>query len=214
MIFDFLMGRSRQRADTQPMIAPDVYHPKVNVWDVFYTAASALQPKRVLEVGTRRVDPNRSTHSRGVFPGVADSDYVKFDVRDGVDVDVVGDLQALPETWSDSFDCFIANAVFEHLERPWVAAKEVSRILSPGGLFYVATHQCWPIHGHPSDFFRFSKDALSLIFEDAGLIVDAADYAEQCLIVPPEKLVPYAGLVGWNRKFPSYSLVMVTGKKP
>jgi len=27
----------------------------------------------------------------------------------------------------------------------------------------------FPLHGHPSDFLRFSKDALRLLFEDAGL---------------------------------------------
>jgi SAM-dependent methyltransferase len=196
------------------MIGPDPYRPEADVFGVFQAGIAELRPKRVLEVGTRRVDPDKHTHAKGGFPWVADEDYVMLDVRGGIDVDVVGDLHALPEAWTGRFDCFIACAVFEHLERPWVAAREVSRILAPGGLFFVLTHQCWPIHGHPSDFFRFSKQALRLIFEDAGLVVEAADYAEQCLIVPAEHLVPYAGLAGWNREFPSYVHVMATGRKP
>jgi 2-polyprenyl-3-methyl-5-hydroxy-6-metoxy-1,4-benzoquinol methylase len=45
------------------------------------------------------------------------------------------------------FDALVAVAVFEHLERPWIAAKEVARVLKPGGFAYVSTHQTFPLHG-------------------------------------------------------------------
>lgn len=196
------------------MLAPDSYHPDLNnAYAVFWETVKSSQPKSVLEVGTRRTVPDRKTHKQDRFPWVASKDYIKLDIRSGVDVDMIGDLHALPEEWTGKFDCFIANSVFEHLERPWIAAREVERVLAPGGTFLVSTHQCFPIHGHPSDFFRFSKEALRLIFQDAGLTVDAADYAEQCLIVPPEHVVPYGMLESWNREFPSYVHVRVAGRK-
>ncbi|MGL4243701.1 MAG: SAM-dependent methyltransferase, partial [Beijerinckiaceae bacterium] len=100
------------------MIAPDAYHPGIDVVGAFHAEISARRPRRVLEVGTRRVDPEKHTHARDWFPWLADEDYVKLDVRDGIDVDVVGDLHALPAEWTGRFDCFMAGAVFEHLERP------------------------------------------------------------------------------------------------
>ncbi|MGD9476950.1 methyltransferase domain-containing protein [Shinella sp. G-2] len=209
---------SRRRAsDTgavRPMLVPDVYAPEVDIYEVFRKNVREKQPSHVLEVGTRRTVPERSTHSRDSFPWVAHEDYVRLDIRDGIDVDMLGDIHALPAEWTDRFGCFIADAVFEHLERPWVAAKEVARVLEPGAPFLVATHQCYPLHGHPNDFFRFSKEALRLIFEDAGLIVDAAEYAERCMIVPPEHILPYGYLEQWNRDHPSYAMVRVTGRHP
>ncbi|OCP18525.1 MULTISPECIES: class I SAM-dependent methyltransferase [unclassified Ensifer] len=139
---------------------------------------------------------------------------MRLDIRDGIDVDFIGDLHALPQEWTSSFDLFIADAVFEHLERPWIAAKEVSRVLAPGAIFLAVTHQCYPIHGHPSDFFRFSTEALRVIFEDAGLVVEAVEYSDQCMIVLPEHLLPYKMIESWNREFPSYTMVRATGRKP
>lgn len=196
------------------MLAPDVYVPESDIYEVFRKNIRTHNPSSVLEVGTRRSDPSRKTHNRDNFPWVRQENYVRMDIRDGVDVDVLGDLHALPDDWSGRFGCFIADAVFEHLERPWIAARETARVLERGAPFLVATHQCYPIHGHPNDFFRFSKEALSLIFEDAGLSVEVAEYAERCMIVPPEHIVPYELLEGWNREFPSYVMVRLTGRKP
>lgn len=198
----------------KPMLSPQAYAPEADIYGIFHRNVHASMPASVLEVGTRRSDPTRSTHSRDAFPWVPHEDYVRLDVRDGLDVDMLGDLHALPPEWNDRFGCFIADAVFEHLERPWIAAREVARILKPGAPFLVVTHQCFPIHGHPNDFFRFSKEALRLIFEDAGLVVDAAEYGDQCMIVPPEHIVPYEMLEDWNRTYPSYVMVRATGRKP
>ena len=180
----------------------------------FFEASAQLRPKRVLEVGTLQARPGYSSHSRAGFPEIADEDYVRLDIQAGADVDVVGDLHALPQAWTGRFDAFIANAVFEHLMRPWVAAKEVSRVLAPGGLFLAQTHQCFPLHGYPNDYFRFSREALRLVFEDAGLIVEACDYRGRCAIVPPADIVPPAGLRAWNEEFPSFILVSAWGRKP
>jgi SAM-dependent methyltransferase len=212
------LPHSRDRDKLAPSFdmvpSPINYTPDVDVRAAFWNMTEKRLPASVLEVGTLQAVPGRSTHHRSAFPGVLDSDYVRLDTTEGADVDVVGNLHALPASWSERFDCFIAVAVFEHLERPWLAAKEVARSLSPGGIFFVSTHQCFPLHGYPSDFFRFSRDALRLIFEDADLIVDAVDYEHRCSIVPPEIIVPKAHIQDWNTTFPSFVLVNVTGHKP
>ncbi|TDK39136.1 class I SAM-dependent methyltransferase [Rhizobium deserti] len=195
-------------------LTPEPYEPQVRVEDVFYQRLVDADRQRVLEVGTLQAVPGRSTHSMSLFPSVQPKNYVRLDIIDGPDVDVVGDLHKLPNDWNNRFDCFVAHAVFEHLERPWIAAKEVARVLAPGGRFLVKTHQCFPIHGYPSDFFRFSDAALRLIFEDAGLVVDACGYDYRCMIIPPKEIVPEAHLSGWNKEFPSYIHVGATGYKP
>jgi SAM-dependent methyltransferase len=193
---------------------PAPYSPELDAWDEFSKTVDRLRPRKVIEVGTLQSRPGISTHCHWRFPWVPKADFVRLDVQGGADVDVVGDLHALPADWNGRFDCFIANAVFEHLERPWIAAKEVARILKPGGIFLVGTHQCYPIHSFPSDYFRFSRDALRLIFEDAGLVVDVADYRERCVVVPPPHLVPRKMVDAWNGQDPAFVLVGAYGHKP
>ena len=181
----------------------------------FFAAAAALPTgSRVLEIGTRRAVDGTSTHRWSNFPGVTRADFVMCDVLPGIDVDVVADLHELPVSWTDSFDAFLAYAVFEHLERPWIAAKEVARILKPGGICLVCTHQCFPLHGYPCDFFRFSKEALALIFEDAGLQVTDAAYRWRATITAPYELVPPAFHEQWNATWPSYLGVLIFVMKP
>jgi len=136
------------------------------------------------------------------------------DIKPGADVDVVADVHSLPLDWTNRYDACIANAVFEHLERPWIAAKEVARILAPGGSCYVATHQTFPLHGYPKDFFRFSADALALIFADAGLDALAVGYSHRTWISLPPELLPSSELDDWNAEFPSYAVVALAATKP
>jgi len=195
-------------------LTPLAYAPEIDVSATFWSEVAARRPMRVLEAGTLRSVAGRSTHHKGLFGEIADENYIRIDVADGADVDVLADLHRLPADWSESFDCFIAQAVFEHLERPWIAAQEVARVLRPGGIFMVGTHQCFPLHGYPRDFFRFSREALRLIFEDAGLVVSAADYRHRCAIIPPDDVVHQARLRDWNEAFASFILVEATGCKP
>ena len=179
----------------------------------FSALVAETRPASVLEIGTLQAIPGRPTHHQSVFPWVPRSDYVMADVQAGQDVDVVADLHGLPQEWAGRFGAFVAMAVFEHLERPWIAAREVARVLAPGGLFLVGTHQCFPLHGFPQDFFRFSKEALSLIFADAGLEILEASYSERCKIVPPDSIVLPHLVDSWNANYPSYVMVSALGRK-
>ncbi len=167
----------------------------------------------VLEVGTKQGIEGTTSHSQLAFPNVQRHNYIMSDVVPGKDVDVVANIHNLPSEWTGHFDCFVGIAVFEHLERPWIAAKEVARVLKKGGGCYVGTHQTFPLHGWPSDFFRFSDAALRLIFEDAGMkIIDIA-YEHRTKIIPPENIVPHSIVDNWNADWPSYVIVHMFAQK-
>jgi hypothetical protein len=62
--------------------------------------------------------------------------------------------------------------VLEHVPYPWLLAKEINRILKVGGLVFHNTHQAWPMHEQPNDFWRFSEEGLKVLFgPDAGFEV-------------------------------------------
>lgn len=182
--------------------------------DGFLAAAQSLgADARVLEIGTKQAVSGSATHWFHLFPRVARPNYVMADIKTGADVDVVADLHRLPSEWTGRFDAVVANAVFEHLERPWIAAGEVARVLAPGGICHIGTHQTFPIHGYPSDFFRFSTEALALIVRDAGLTVRACHYGNRTSIVPPAHVVPPDYVEQWNATWPSYMAVSLFGQK-
>jgi SAM-dependent methyltransferase len=147
---------------------------KSNLFDRFIKRMNETPSLRVLELGSRRVPGRDSTIMRRFSH--PSSEYVGCDFQAGDDVDVVADAHILSETFqADSFDMILTIATYEHLARPWIATNEIAKVLRPGGWLYIRTHQTFPLHAHPHDYFRFSAEALSLLCEDAGLkIVETA----------------------------------------
>lgn len=85
----------------------------------------------------------------------------------------------------ESFRLIMANALFEHLKQPFLAAQNLSRLLSPGGLCYVEVPFVWSFHPyatyrdedgllpkepgtgkHGGDYWRFSSQGIVLLFEE------------------------------------------------
>ncbi len=206
---DAITGRSAARAK---IAAPDISTSAPH--DRFAAAAATLgADARVLEIGTKQAIEGRSTHTLNIFPNVKRQNYLMADVEAGADVDMIADVHNLPQDWTNRFNALVAVAVFEHLERPWIAAKEVARVLAPGGWCYISTHQTFPLHGYPSDFFRFSKEALALIFRDAGLHVEEVGYEHRAKITAPAEFIAPSYQEEWNATFPSYMVVNLFAQK-
>ena len=112
-------------------------------------------------------------------------DYVGFDVMEGPNVDIVGDAHHLTRHVNRKFDFIFSIAVFEHLLMPWKVALEMNSILNQGGAALIIAPHAWPIHEEPWDFFRFSKESWSGIFnQHTGFEVVDARYQHPASIVP------------------------------
>jgi len=121
---------------------------------------------KVIELGTKRWRAEHPTHHMDWFPGIKRDNFIMTDIENGIDVDVVADAHKLAEKFGEnSVDAIVACSVFEHLEKPWVVAKEFEKVLKAGGAFFIQTHQTFPLHAYPSDYFRFSDLALKSLFE-------------------------------------------------
>jgi len=155
--------------------------------ETFFHEIGRMPAPRVLELGTRRSDPERSTVHKGELlsanPGVT---HVGTDMEAGTDVDLVVDAHHLTERIpSASFDAFIAASVFEHLRWPWLTAIELNVVLRVGGIGYVQSHHSFPLHGYPDDYWRFSTEAWGALFcRETGWELVQADYAFPCRIEP------------------------------
>jgi hypothetical protein len=164
----------------------DPYHA---VFSDFIASANELPGLRVLELGARgaAVDPRLR----------AVGGYVGFDIHPGPNVDVVGDVHQLSKYVSGPFDAVYAISTFEHLAMPWKAVLEINAVLAEGGLLFVATHQSWPPHELPWDFWRYSPAAFeALLNRETGFEILRAERGLPALIVP---MVDEPGLRGLHR---------------
>jgi len=129
----------------------------------FLFAARLLMKPSVLELGTLQSVPGRSTMHKSWIPDA--SEWIGTDIEKGPDVDIVADVHRLSDFLNGKiFDIIISCSTFEHFKYPHLAAYEISKCLRNGGLVFIQTHHCFPLHAYPFDYFRFSTEALSACF--------------------------------------------------
>lgn len=171
----------------------------------FIDEMAKLSAPVILELGTKRVDGNPCTMRKAWVPHAGE--HIGLDFQEGLDVDVVGDIHELSKVVGENrFDGIISCSTFEHIQYPWVAAVEICRVLKPGGLFFVQTHQSFPLHAFPSDYWRFTEEGLKTLFaEQIGFEVLGTLSEFPCDIISPE--VPDA------KNYPSFLNVVAVARK-
>ena len=155
------------------------------------TLVSSFEAPTVVEIGSRK-SPGDAYASR--LP--AGSRYVGFDIKAGPNVDVVGDAHQISRHFSSaSVDAAFSLSTIEHLAMPWKAVIDLNVVLKPGGIAFLATHQTWPLHEAPWDFWRLSKYAWRVLLNQAtGFEILGAEMGLPGSIVPDLLTAPTAGL--------------------
>ncbi|PYS98672.1 MAG: hypothetical protein DMF63_14880 [Acidobacteria bacterium] len=142
----------------------------------FIDQCRMIDAPKVLELGTRRSYAERSTRHDSWIPHA--SKFIGADIELAEDVDIVVDAHRLTETTGhEEFDAVISCSSFEHFKYPHLAAHEIMKAMKIGGLLFIQTHQSYPLHASPHDYFRFSREALSGLFGTRmGFEVIATDF--------------------------------------
>ena len=81
------------------------------------------------------------------------SEHIGIDVVPGEHVDDIGVAENLPYP-DESFDIVLCTQVLEHSEDPHAAAREMFRVLRPGGLALISTHGVFLYHPDPPESDR------------------------------------------------------------
>jgi SAM-dependent methyltransferase len=97
--------------------------------------------------------------------------YTAFDLQAHPNIDIVGDVLA-PPIGDASYDTVVSIHVLEHVREPWRMVEQMARILRPGGVAILMAPFMYPFHADPHDYFRFSEQGLSSLFERAGLRIE------------------------------------------
>jgi SAM-dependent methyltransferase len=64
--------------------------------------------------------------------------------------------------------------MLEHCERPWLAVEQMRRLLAPGGALLMTSVFAFPIHNHPSDYWRFTPEAVRSLLRPFDAVIVAA----------------------------------------
>ena len=86
-----------------------------------------------------------------------DKNFNNIVVADASDCDYIPD---------EKYDAIFSVSVFEHIQKPWLAAKNLVRLLKPGGICYHSAPFSYFYHGAPADFWRFTPDAFKVLFSE------------------------------------------------
>jgi len=127
-------------------------------------SASAFPQKRafgtVLDVGARI-----SWYKKWF----AHDKWLTLDIDAASKPDVLGDICKIPLDDS-SVDSVFCISVLEHVYDVNKAVSEIFRVLRAGGQAVVAIPFLHPYHADPHDYWRFTRDSLSLLFAQFGKI--------------------------------------------
>ncbi|OGJ71626.1 hypothetical protein A2454_00840 [Candidatus Peribacteria bacterium RIFOXYC2_FULL_55_14] len=115
------------------------------------------------------------------------TDYTAFDMVDGPNIDVVGDVHNLPFD-PCKFGTVVCTQVIEHVREPWRVVEEIARVLLPGGHCLLTTPFMMPHHADPHDFYRYTPDGVRHLCGRAGLEIVASGKYGGANVVAAETL--------------------------
>jgi hypothetical protein len=128
------------------------------------TRHGILRVGRTLELGSYNVNGSL----RQFFTGT----YVGVDQTPGPGVDVVAKVQDLGPEWSQRYDTVVCTEMLEHDLEFWDSLQRMYKSLYKGGYLILTT--CGfdaALHDYPSDFYRFTTDAIDGLLTWAGFKV-------------------------------------------
>jgi hypothetical protein len=144
----------------------------------------------VLDVGSYNVngDYRELCESRGL-------QYQGLDIAAGPNVDIVAESPYIWPVDSNTYNMVISGQCLEHVEMPWLWARELYRVCKPGGLaIIIAPGLNWGIHRHPVDCWRVLPDGMR------ALLINWAGFSEKVIGIKGVATKPNCDCFGVVRK--------------
>ena len=160
-------------------LAPDLrQHAIVDTGNIPSAAYDDVALAIVREVGSGLILDAGAGLRREAYENVVNLEIVPYH-----STDVLSGIDDLPFK-DESFDAVFSFAVLEHVKDPFRCARELYRVLKPGGKLYVNVPFLQPYHGYPHHYYNMTAQGLANLFPP-DLEVVASD-------------VPHYGLPIWT----------------
>lgn len=148
------------------MIEADSFY-KEKVGKIFKEKDQVIDIGGSLRLLSGRGDKSTSQYE-WLRPLVKKVDYKIMDVVSDYNPHIVGDIHDMPFE-DNSIDAMLCISILEHVEDPTQAARELHRVLKPGGYCFVYVPFLYFYHaekGYYGDYWRFTKDIIPILFKD------------------------------------------------
>ena len=117
-------------------------------------------------------------------------------------VDVVSTCPRLPFR-EGIFNVVISQAVFEHLPSPSNIAREILRVLKPGGKVLIDTAFMQPLHGDPNHYYNMTMEGLRLVLRDFEILEEGIQPYQMPsfgLRMQIEAVLPFIKVGSWKTR--------------
>lgn len=153
-----IAGNDASQTDETPLplpgseLFPPILLPEKRIDDIYHRKGDNT---RILSIGggPQRNHPHEINLNLAPFP----------------EVDLVGNAWRLPFR-DGSVDGVWCNAVLEHVTDPKLTAREIMRVLEPGGCAIILVPFVFPVHAYPLDCQRYTVQGLKYLFDDLTII--------------------------------------------
>jgi SAM-dependent methyltransferase len=169
VLTDFLQQRRLRALDREPDAGAfaNVYFSgtSYSLWQAAKEPTARYSRGLVLDAGSGRgawkaiIEQNASRESLDIAP------------KAGEQVTWIADLTDMPQVPAGRYDAAVCHQVLEHVPDPQAAARELQRVLKPGGTLVISAPHLSRQHELPHDYFRFTPQGLKRLLEDAGFEV-------------------------------------------
>ena len=92
---------------------------------------------------------------------------IRWENEDRSNIQIYSSADSIPVE-DACFDTVLSIAVLEHVRNPIAVVAEYLRVLRPGGYVVATVPFLQPEHKIPTDFQRWTRDGLEVLFRDAG----------------------------------------------
>lgn len=145
-----------------------------------------IESPRILHCG-QKMWPGSQVYNR--VSNAPHGIWVASDIISSQEVEFVANLETLVSDMESQrvelFDAVYCASVLEHVRRPWLAVQQMANSVNVGCPILINTHQTFPVHNYPSDYFRFTIESLKSMASDSNMRVISCCYLDKCTITPP-----------------------------
>jgi SAM-dependent methyltransferase len=142
---------------------PKLYY---SIWHVFCPVMMLVNgPRMVLKY----IKKDGVSIDVGSGPERLGKEFINVDMFPFPEVDIVALATELPFR-DNSIDAAVSESVFEHVPDAYKVAREMVRVVKPGGIIYVSAPFIHPYHASPDDFNRWTISGLKHLFPDIDII--------------------------------------------
>jgi hypothetical protein len=103
------------------------------------------------------------------WPPKGRGNVIQLEIERFPSTNVVADGAELPFA-DETFDGIVSHAVMEHVRDPFGYARELVRVLKPGGRFICHSAFLQPVHAYPDHYFNTTLEGLKVLFKGVKIV--------------------------------------------